>query len=436
MKTLIEIYDERPMENVLSTEVFRPEKTVFVCPDYVARSGARKRTIRQYFAYRKVDVRCEFVAVDLLDAEKTEARLQETLDSNPDCAVDISGGGDTALFSAGVVVGKSRVPVFTYSRKKNTFFNICGADFADGVPCSVRLDCASCFLMAGGEMLRGREDNALLAGAMEDIQALWRIYCGFRQEWIRQITYLQRISQSGQADGSLHAEGAVTVKGDHGMVTGDENLLRELAAAGLIRDLRIGEGSVSFDFKSALVRFWLRDVGSALETFVYRECVCSGIFDDVCLSAVVNWETEEKKGNKQVTNEIDVMAVKGVKPVFISCKATEIKTEALNELAILRDRFGGEGSLAVIVTSASVSSRGSRSMRARAQELDIRVISAMEVRGEGELGGRLKKLFGIQDGPQNGKEAGAECADRSGESENSENTKRTSKMIDNKNETD
>ena len=397
MKTLIEIYDERPMENVLSTEVFRPEKTVFVCPEHVARSGALKKSIRQYFAYRKVDVKCEFVPVDLLDAEKTEARLRETLDRYPECAMDISGGGDTALFSAGAVAGTSDIPVFTYSRKKNTFFNIRGAEFAHGVPCPVRLDCASCFLMAGGEMLRGREDNALLAGAMEDIRALWRIYCAFRQDWIRQINYLQRISQSGQAEGSLHAEGAATVKGDRGMVTGDEALLRELAAAGLIRNLCVGEGSVSFDFKSALVRFWLRDVGSALETFVYRECVCSGIFDDVCLSAVVNWETEGK-ANKQVTNEIDVMAVKGVKPVFISCKATEVRTEALNELAILRDRFGGEGSLAVIVTSASVSSRGSRAMRARAQELNIRVISALEAGAEGELGGRLKKLFGVQDG--------------------------------------
>ena len=36
MKTLIELYDERPLENVLSTEVFRPERTVFLCPPEVA----------------------------------------------------------------------------------------------------------------------------------------------------------------------------------------------------------------------------------------------------------------------------------------------------------------------------------------------------------------------------------------------------------------
>ena len=42
MKTLIELYDERPLENVLSTEVFRPQRTVFICPPEVAPSPAHR----------------------------------------------------------------------------------------------------------------------------------------------------------------------------------------------------------------------------------------------------------------------------------------------------------------------------------------------------------------------------------------------------------
>lgn len=394
MKTLIELYDDRPMENVLATEVFRPERTVFICPEQVAASDPLKKGVRQYFAWRGVDVECDFIPVDILNAEELEITLRETLKRYPDCVLDISGGGDTALFTAGMVADNTGTPAFTYSRKKNLFFNVRGAPFAERVPCPVRLDCASCFMMAGGEMLPGREDNALLQNAMEDMAALWRVFSRFRNIWNRQITYLQRISQQGQATGSLLAEGERTVKGDRGRVTVDQALLEALRDGGLIRNLKTEENKISFTFKSALVRFWLRDVGSALETKVYMECARSGIFDDVCLSAVVNWESRER-GSKQVTNEIDVMAVRGVKPVFISCKATEIKTEALNELSILRDRFGGEGSLAVIVTSVPLSSRGSRAMLARAQELNIRVISAVEEGGDGAVAERLRKLYGL-----------------------------------------
>ena len=49
MKTLIELYDERPLENVLGTEMFRPERTVFICPPEVAQNATLKRQLRAYF---------------------------------------------------------------------------------------------------------------------------------------------------------------------------------------------------------------------------------------------------------------------------------------------------------------------------------------------------------------------------------------------------
>ena len=71
-----------------------------------------------------------------------------------------------------------------------------------------------------------------------------------------------------------------------------------------------------------------------------------------------------------MTNELDVMCTRGVTPYFISCKTSDVKTEALNELAILRDRFGGQVAKAAIVTAE----RGGSAMRNRAEELDIAVI--------------------------------------------------------------
>ena len=103
---------------------------------------------------------------------------------------------------------------------------------------------------------------------------------------------------------------------------------------------------------------------------------------------MVNWKADEKRRDA-VTNEIDVMAVRGVQPVFISCKTCEIKTEALNELAILRDRFGGKGSRAIIVTSAAgTKSRGV--MRRRAAELEIEVIEWEDLKLD-QLMERLKR---------------------------------------------
>ena len=385
MKTLIELYDDRPIENVLGTEMFHPEETILICPPEVERDQALKRSLRNYFEHRKCPVKLTFVAASLLDSVKVARTIREVLNSREDCAIDIAGGTDASLFAAGMVSGD--IPVFTYSRKKNSFFEIKNAPFARALPCTIRLDAESCFLMAGGTLLPGRADNQELKERLPDIGRLFSVYSEHRRIWNRQISYVQRISSS--EPGVLDAEGNLTEKADNGHVTAEPALFRSLEKAGLIQNLQIGESTIRFRFPDETVRFWLRDMGSVLELQVYRACLDSGCFDDVVLSAVVNWEggSSQRDG---VTNEIDVMAVRGVQPVFISCKTCEIRTEALNELAILRDRFGGKGSRAVIVTSASATKSRSP-MRRRADELEIEVIEWKDLQLEA-----LKARLGIR----------------------------------------
>ncbi|MBR6027648.1 MAG: DUF1887 family protein [Clostridia bacterium] len=383
MKTLIELYDERPIDNVLATEMFHPEETVFICPEEVARDRGLRASLARYFEVRGCPVRLTFVPVSLLDAAKVERKLQQILEEREDCALDISGGTDAALFAAGAVCGDT--PAFTYSRKRNTFFEISNAPFARSLPCTVRLDTQACFLMAGGDLLPGREDNNRLRDELKRIDRLFGVYSGFRRGWNRQISYIQRISSA--SDPELRAEGPKTAKADNSLVTADEAMLRALEEAELIHGLRFSEDSVAFRFADSTVRFWLRDMGSVLELQVYRACLAAGCFDDVVLSAVVNWQGSEGLRDA-VTNEIDVVAVKGIQPLFISCKTCEIKTEALNELAILRDRFGGKGSRAMIVTSAA-GTKDRAVMRRRAAEMEIEVVEWSDLALE-RLAERLK----------------------------------------------
>ena len=387
MKTLIELYDERPLENVLSTEVFRPERTVFICPPEVAADQQLQNKLREYFRHRGIRHECIFFGVSLLDAQAVERKLREVVDRYPDCALDIAGGTDATLFASGLLCGQREIPVFTYSRKRNTFFNIRGADFANDLPCQVKLSVEDCFLMAGGSMRMGRVDNAVLSNYLSIIEPMFSLYLRHRRDWPRIVTYIQRVSQ--QEDG-LCAQGGYTVKGEHGgRVSAPEAALNDMAKIDLIHDLRIDpEQGVAFTFADAQIRAWLRDVGSALELYVYKACLDLGVFSDVRTSAVVDW-LGEKPGKDSVTNELDVMATDGVSPVFISCKTCDVKTEALNELAILRDRFGGQMARAAIVTAE----RGRSPMRHRAMELGIDVIDLDDLNKKETMLKRLRALL-------------------------------------------
>ena len=75
MKTLIELYDERPVENILATEVFRPEKTVFLCTADVAQNKRIKENIRSYLRHRGVNTEPVFIESSLYDTEKIKAEV-------------------------------------------------------------------------------------------------------------------------------------------------------------------------------------------------------------------------------------------------------------------------------------------------------------------------------------------------------------------------
>ena len=393
MTTLIELYDERAIENVLAADMFRPQRIIFLCPAEVAQSQRRQNQIGDFFRHRGWNPELNFVETSQFDVDSILQQLLTISEKYPGCALDVTGGSDAELFAAGMFAAKANVAAFTYSRKKNRFYNISGAEFADDLPCNILYSVEDFFLMAGGTLLPGRVDNKTLKEYLKDIDPFFECFLQYRREWTDVITYMQRISlaEYGRVL-PMSVHGKYVVKGERGgRIPAKEEALQAFEHIGFIHDLHIISGeSVSFCFRDVNTRSWLRDVGSVLELYVYKACLDANIFNDIISSAVVRWD--EVLGHASVINEIDVMATRGVIPLFISCKVSDIKTEALNELAILRDRFGGKGAKAAIVSAG----RCNAASRHRAAQLGIAVIDRDELE-DGQLAHRLKVIMKVEE---------------------------------------
>lgn len=389
MNTLIELYDERAIENILAPDMFHPRRIIYLCPREVLRDHTRQQKLAAFYRKRGWEPELIFVGTSLFEADRILRQLFTIEEKYPDCAIDVTGGSDAALFAAGMFAARKGVPAFTYSRRKNRFYDISGADFADDLYCDLTYSIEDFFLMAGGTLLPGWVDNHILSQYLPYFDPFFSCFLRFRHEWPTIISYIQRISPAeyGQIP-PLDITGSYTVKGERGSRnSANEDALQELAQIGFIQDLTIiPDQQVSFRFRDVHTRAWLRDVGSVLELYTYKACVDAAIFHDVISSAVVRWD--DVLGHGSVLNEIDVMAARGVIPLFLSCKACDIKTEALNELAILRDRFGGKGAKAVIVTTESCNAAA----RHRAAQLGIAVIDLEELK-TGQLVHRLKVIM-------------------------------------------
>ena len=387
VKTLVELFDERPLENVLGVEIFHPEEVIYVCPEGTPEHA--RRQLKDYFAHRGIEAAMEFLYVNIYDTQKILELFRAILKDHPDAVMDITGGTDAVLFAAGLACSEAAIPVVTYSRTMNKFYSIQNAPSMHGYVCDITFSVEDCFLMAGGSMRKGRVDNSILSRYMEDIDPFFEVFLKYRRRWDKIVTYIQRVS-AAREDGtySLSVQGDYTVKGEQGArLTAPEEALRDLEKIRMISGLKIvPEESVEFYFRDPQIRAWLRDVGSVLELYIYKACLDTGMFNDVRTSAVVDWNGDDR--DNAVSNELDVMCTRGITPVFISCKTCMIRTEALNELAVLRDRFGGEIARAAIVTAEPAGA----SARNRAAELNIRIIDLNDL-AEGNIGESIRSLM-------------------------------------------
>lgn len=384
MKTLIELFDERPLENIIGTETFLPERTVFICPPGIMSNKSIQNKLREYFAHRGVKSECVFIGSSMLSAAEVSKTLTKVLESYPDCVLDITGGSESALFAAGLVCSGKTVPVLTYSRTQNCFFNVMNAGFAHKLDCGISISVEDCFLMAGGRLRTGRVDNSVLGAYSSYFDRFFDIYMQNRNEWNSFVSFMQHAT--GAYDESLSVDAPWQVHSRGRVYTVNKKLLSQLEELGFVKNLSIDDGNgASFEFADSRIKAWLRDVGSVLELYVYHRARCAGCFNDVVTSAVVDWENDGEKD--PVTNEIDVMATCGVVPVFISCKTCDVKTEAINELAVLRDRFGGKMAKAAIVTTEP----SGTAARKRADELNISIIDLYDIE-KGALDERLMSL--------------------------------------------
>lgn len=391
MDTLIELYDERAIENVAGVETFRPKRVVYLCPQEVAEDRDLQENLRDFFRSRGLKLKVEFVGTSLYKSDRILRQLQAIAASSKSCAVDVTGGTDAALVAAGMLCQGSGVPTFTYSRKQNRFYDISNAPFADNLSCTLSYSVEEFFRMAGGTLRMGRVDNLLLSRYLGDIAPFFGVFLKYRREWVSAVRFFQQISRWEGETGSLWVRGSYYQKGERGgRIAAKPQLLSALQEIGFLRDLRItGEETVSFVFRDAQIRAWLRDVGSVLELYLYKVCLDTGIFRDVISSAVVDWD--KCTGADTLRNEIDLVASAGMIPLFISCKVAEVKTEALNELAILRDRFGGKGAKAVIATTEPCSAAA----RHRAAQLGIAVLDLEEL-SAGGAAERIKVIMGVR----------------------------------------
>ena len=141
-------------------------------------------------------------------------------------------------------------------------------------------------------------------------------------------------------------------------------------------------------FPSNTIKNLFEVSGSWLESYAYIKLKESEMFDDVMMSAVIDF-SKKKKTNYPVNCEIDLLAIKDNHLYMASCKSNKVDSTAINEIALHNAIFGNELSKAAIFTLDNVKER-SPAIYEKAKTLGVWVVEKPDFK-RGEIAQTLLK---------------------------------------------
>ena len=403
--TYVEFFDSTEVENVCACLVRPPERVILIGAD-ARKLGPHAERYRQLMADRghQVEFICRGVNRNKLqDIVDELCRIVETYE---DCVFDLTGGEDLYLVAVGIVwdhyrdlnLQMHRINVYTGSISD---CDLDGNTIAQGIVPALTVE--ENIRVYGGVVVRD-EDKAnrtydwdMNEAFCDDIDAIWRVCRADTRLWNRQISVLKMMNACADDDPltltATQQRLIPLLQAEKALFIWDDKVLKPLLEKGLLTAYDDSDGVLSVSFKNEQVKRCLTTEGLALEMKMYLtalRCRENGerVYDDAMNGVSIDWDGKlHFEGEARDTeNEIDVMMMHGLIPVFVSCKNGFMKMEELYKLDAVADRFGNKYAKKVLIATGLEYAGGfGDDVRQRAKDMGIRVVEGVQRMTEEEL---------------------------------------------------
>lgn len=381
MKVLIELFDTEQIFNYIAALVFNPDKVYFV-GDGEIMGGSCRRKAEKLARMKNLNTKFLYKFLNPDNFPLLRSKIAEIIEDEKklgnECVIDVTGGRDLALVAAGYLMSLG-TEIIRYDPKNKVFRNLSNGETS---PAEIKLSCEEVITVAGGTVYSNTHNLSFSDKEWDIIKNIMTVYFEKRDVWTKFVKYLQRISKKeGEKVGDrLWIEAPATFSADGKNFSANSEIMAELEKTGAISDFYFSrkDNKVEFRYKSSEIANLLVNEGVWLELIIYLTVKNSDMFTDSDTGVKFIWDIPDS-GNSlsdllsdnTPRNEVDVMAVNGIKPIFISCKTRAPINEDLNELFAIREHFGGELACAVLATTKHIENKSPIYERARAMGIEI-----------------------------------------------------------------
>lgn len=416
--TYIEFFDKIASENVSACLTYVPDRVIYI-GDNAKQMKKHIENYREVFEDRgyKIEFLCRSISRSNLNNVIT--LLTEIVETYEDCVFDITGGDEIFVLALGVVYGKypdKNIQIHKFNLRNNTIFD-CDMDGTTIYKEPPALTVRENIRIYGGDVVYGEDDAEKTCrwdmdeDFRRDIDLIWDI-C---KEDVRHWNLQCNVFATADLVGSVSEDGLITVATcsavdyhlslHNAQYKIDYDIIRSLLRNGLLTSFDDDGCTVGIAYKNEQVKKCLTKAGQALEMKIFaaardlRDNNGKPIYQDAMNGVVIDWDGEFhddiEEGIYDTENEIDVLLMHDVVPVFISCKNGMVTSDELYKLETVAERFGGPYAKKVLIATAlDRPGEAGEYFRQRAKDMNIRLIEDIQFLDDIELARKLKSLWG------------------------------------------
>lgn len=400
IKTIVELFDECQIENVISCIKFKPEKVIFVGYKETM-SKNRKEALERFFSLRGLNIKIVYDVVSRYNYNSIVNKLNYIIQNNNDCCFDLTGGKELVLAAMGDVGARYNVPMVQFNIKNGDLIKVNNCDNLPAPQMSF-LTIEESIVLNGGAVVKNHTNNEnwkLNKSFRNDIEIVWDICKNDCYTWNKQSTVFGMLEKSGVISKTLDVNVNLNdINNQHFDILDGTSIFNQLSSKGIITYSVNKNNILKYSYKNAQIRRCLLKAGNILELYAYmiaheinEEHPC--FYDDIDTGVYVDWDGIISKytiNNHEIRNEVDIILMRGSVPIFISCKNGDVHKDALYELESVAKKYGGEYTKKILLaTHISSNTASKKHILQRAKDMNISVIDNIEQMSKVEF----KKIF-------------------------------------------
>lgn len=364
--TLVECFEQSPLENIASCLNLRPDKLIFV--------GYASDMQDSYPRYCKIVNKKSFRTqvdkreIDGLDVNGIAQILEDFVKIGDECVFDLGGGDGIVLTAAGMVYNRLRDQYPISMQRVNILTGTpqdCDGDGRTIDPFEPTLTVKELIYLYGG-IVAPETPQPPRDFSPCDIAPLWDIVTKDSSLWNKCAAALTELEKRAGAKGE-HLEVRINFSAlrqnlnDYAIKRARfDSIIEDLRRGGVISIKDRSETNFCYRYKSPVYRRCIKKAGNTLEykTFLEARAFFEGdqpYFTSCALGVNIDWDGVVRApvsgGVRDTKNEIDVMLMHGLTPVFVSCKNGTIGEVELYKLNTVAERFGGEFAKKLLVAT-------------------------------------------------------------------------------------